>query len=58
MAITFTPARIEPMILDSTIDYNGSDFYAKDDIDHQVNIPCDQSLVADEDTGEIKTTRL
>lgn len=46
------------MILDSTIDYDGSDFYAKDDVDHRVYLPSSQSLVVDKDTGEMKTTRL
>ena len=51
------PIGIYPMVLDSTIDYVGSDFYAKDYVDHRVYLPSDQSLVADEDTGEIKTVK-
>lgn len=44
-----------PIVLDFTLDYDGSNFYVRDDIDHQVYIPNDQSLVVDKDTGEIKT---
>ena len=47
--------QVASIVLDCTIDYDGSDFYARDDIDHQVDIPSDQSLVVDKDTGQVKT---
>lgn len=53
--VTLALNQATPMILDCTIDYDGSNFYARSDIDHQVNIPSDQSLVVDKETGELKT---
>ena len=53
--VTLALNQASPMVLDCTIDYDGIDFFARADIDHQVEIPTDQSLVVDKDTGELET---
>lgn len=48
---------LQAIILDCTLDYDGSDFYADDSKDHKVDMPASQKLVVNTATGELKTLR-
>ena len=48
---------LDVVVLDTTLDYDGSDFYADDAKDHQVEMASNQDLVVDTATGELKTRR-
>ena len=51
----YNPARVEPMILDASIDKSGGGLRARDTEDHRVFLPENQILCFNTDTGELKT---
>lgn len=51
------PEAVKPIVLDCTLDYNevAGLFFARDDIDHKVDITPGQALIVNTETGEITT---
>lgn len=45
-------AKLKEVPIDCTFDYDGARFYARDDIDHKVDLPSQHEVCVDTETGE------